>query len=147
MKQIDHLLHHVHESRQYWVLAERGWMCLDPGFSYRGIQIETARADGMIERKETPILNEKNQFTTEMDHFSDYILANKQPFTPGEEGLQDQKIMAAIYQSARDGRPVKLTAVGKEDAFWGTGAGFAVKLIRRMNLCSTGVTYRVRVEW
>ncbi|GAB3640981.1 Gfo/Idh/MocA family protein [Spirosoma arcticum] len=111
--------YNVHESRRYRVLAERGWMGLDPGFSYRGIQMETARADGMIERKETPILSEKNQFATEMDHFSDCILSNKQPFTPGEEGLQDQKIMEAIYQSARDGRPVKLAAVSKKDAFRG----------------------------
>lgn len=81
--------------------------------------METARADGLIERRETPILNEKNQFATEIDHFSDCILSNKQPFTPGEEGLQDQKIMEAIYQLACDGRPVKLTAVSKKDSFRG----------------------------
>jgi predicted dehydrogenase len=54
-----------------------------------------------------------------MDHFSECVLSNKQPFTPGEEGLQDHKIMEAIYQSARDGRPVKLASVSKKDAFRG----------------------------
>ncbi|NID08542.1 Gfo/Idh/MocA family protein [Fibrivirga algicola] len=111
--------YNVHESRRYRILAERGWMGLDPAFSYNGIQMETARADGMIERKETPIVNQKNQFVTEIDHFSDCILNNKQPFTPGEEGLQDQKIMEAIYQSASEGKPVRLATVSKKDAFRG----------------------------
>jgi predicted dehydrogenase len=33
--------------------------------------------------------------------------------TPGEEGLQDQRIMDAIYESARTHRPVTLTAPGR----------------------------------
>ena len=47
---------------------------------------------------------------TEMDHFSDCVINNKKPFTPGEEGLQDQILMEAIYQSAREGKPVKINA-------------------------------------
>jgi len=109
----------VHETRRYRVMAERGWMGLDPAFAYNGLQPEVSYAEGKIEHKEQPKQAEKNQFAAEMDHFSDCILNDKQPFTPGEEGLQDHKIMAAIYQSARDGRPVKLTAVTKKDAFRG----------------------------
>ncbi|MEZ0541902.1 Gfo/Idh/MocA family oxidoreductase [Fibrella arboris] len=111
--------YNVHESRRYRVLAERGWMGLDPAFSYQGLRAETAHADGMVERKETPTMAPKNQFATEIDHFSDCVMNDKQPFTPGEEGLQDQKIMAAIYQSAREGKPVKLPAATKPDAFRG----------------------------
>jgi hypothetical protein len=33
---------------------------------------------------------------------------NKEPLTPGEEGLRDLKIMMAIYESARAGKTVKL---------------------------------------
>ncbi len=47
------------------------------------------------------------------------ILENKAPFTPGEESLQDQRIMEAIYQSAREGWPVQLPAVHNRDAFHG----------------------------
>lgn len=32
------------------------------------------------------------------------------PCTPGEEGPQDMRIIAAIYESARRGRPVKVAA-------------------------------------
>ena len=39
--------------------------------------------------------------------------------TPGEEGLQDQRIMEAIYQSARTSRPVQLPPVAGVDVFRG----------------------------
>jgi hypothetical protein len=35
-------------------------------------------------------------------------MENKEPLTPGEEGLRDLKIMMAIYEAARAGRTVKL---------------------------------------
>jgi predicted dehydrogenase len=48
-----------------------------------------------------------------MDHFAECIQQDKDVHTPGEEGLQDQRIMEAIYESARTHRPVKLGAPGK----------------------------------
>ncbi|MFD2570563.1 Gfo/Idh/MocA family protein [Spirosoma soli] len=110
----------VHETRRYRAMAERGWMGLDPAFAYSGLQPQVSYAEGKVEHKEQPKISEKNQFASEIDHFSECVTQNKTPFTPGEEGLQDHKIMEAIYQSAREGRPVKLTAVNKKDAFRGT---------------------------
>lgn len=109
----------VHESRRYRVMAERGWVGLDPAFAYSGLQPELSYAEGKIEHKESPKVQEKNQFAAEIDHMSECVMQNKTPFTPGEEGLQDHKIMEAIYQSSREGRPVKLAAVNKKDAFRG----------------------------
>lgn len=63
--------------------------------------------------------NEHDQFALEIDHFSSCILQQRQPFTPGEEGLQDQRIMAAIYRSAREGKPVGLERIETKDAFRG----------------------------
>jgi len=37
------------------------------------------------------------------------VLNNKIPHTPGEEGLQDQRIVEAIYESARRGKVIALT--------------------------------------
>ena len=54
-----------------------------------------------------------------MDHFSECILKNKTPYTPGEEGLQDHIIMEAIYESAKTNKPVKLKSISKTDAFRG----------------------------
>jgi predicted dehydrogenase len=50
----------------------------------------------------------RNQFAVEMDAFADAILHDRVPLTPGEEGLQDMRVMAAIYQSAASGSVVKM---------------------------------------
>lgn len=111
----------VHESRRYRCHADKGgWFGLDPAFSYNGLQMEVSQAIGSLEWKQHPLIPEKNQFALEMDHMSQCVMQNKQPYTPGEEGLQDQRIMEAIYQSAREGRPVKLTKADGLDAFRGT---------------------------
>jgi predicted dehydrogenase len=48
-----------------------------------------------------------------MDHFAECVKGDRDVHTPGEEGLQDQRIMEAIYESARTRRPVKLAQPGK----------------------------------
>ena len=37
-----------------------------------------------------------------MDHFSDCVLNGKDPRTPGEEGLADMRVIAAIEEAAPD---------------------------------------------
>ncbi|GAB4022170.1 Gfo/Idh/MocA family oxidoreductase [Spirosoma migulaei] len=106
-----------HDDKSYRVLADTGWIKMDPAFPYTGLKLETSQAQGTENQIIQHNIADKDHFATEMDHFSECILENKKPFTPGEEGLQDQKIMEAIYQSARDGKPVKLAAVDKKDAF------------------------------
>jgi len=101
--------YNVHESRHYRVLCEKGWLNMDKAYAYKGQKLMTAKAEGKMEKQEEIGLAENDQFAAEMDHFSDCILNNKRPFTPGEEGLQDHIVMEAIYQSAREGKPVKLT--------------------------------------
>jgi predicted dehydrogenase len=83
------------------VLAERGWFGLDPAFNYGGIH--GMRSDGKaIEFPST------DHFAVEMDDFAQCILEKTPTRVPGEEGLRDVKIMMAIYESARTGRPVEL---------------------------------------
>lgn len=109
-----------HEDRRYRVHAERGWFGLDPAYSYHGLQPEIVYATGKIEHRERPQIGDKNQFALEMDHMAECVLQNKVPYTPGEEGLQDQRIMEAIYLSAKTGRPVKLPLITTRDTFRGT---------------------------
>jgi predicted dehydrogenase len=51
---------------------------------------------------------EVDQFAAEMDDLALCILNNKPTIVPGEEGLRDVKIMLAIYEAAKSGKPVKL---------------------------------------
>jgi predicted dehydrogenase len=111
----------VHQTRRYRCYGDKGgYFGLDPAFAYERLQMEGAYAEGEQEIKISPELSEKNQFALEIDHFSECIMENKQPYTPGEEGLQDHKIMEAIYESAQAGKIVKLNNVDKMDAFRGT---------------------------
>jgi predicted dehydrogenase len=40
------------------------------------------------------------QFVREADHFAQCILENKEPKTPGEEGMRDMKHIAELYRLA-----------------------------------------------
>jgi len=83
------------------VLAERGWFGLEPAFNYGGLH--GTRSDGKAIEFPAP-----DQFAVEMDDFARCILEKTPTRVPGEEGLRDVKIMMAIYESARTGRPVEL---------------------------------------
>ncbi|WP_027480448.1 Gfo/Idh/MocA family protein [Deinococcus pimensis] len=98
------------------VLAEKGRAVMDPAYDYQGLRLEVETPGERSERK----IPEQDQFALEIDHFSECVLRGERPFTPGEEGLQDQRIMAALYESARTGRPVKLGAAPGRDVFRGT---------------------------
>jgi predicted dehydrogenase len=53
-------------------------------------------------------LPERDHFAMEMDHMSECVMGNKEPLTPGEEGLRDITLMMAIYEAARSGKTVKV---------------------------------------
>jgi len=61
--------------------------------------------DNIIEQIDLP---EVDHFASEMDHMSDCVMHDKQPLTPGEEGLRDLTIMQGIYEAARTGKTVKM---------------------------------------
>ena len=50
-----------------------------------------------------------------MDAFAQAIRAGAVPLTPGEEGLQDMRLMAAFYEAAAGGGVVRLPAVAGLD--------------------------------
>lgn len=80
--------------------------------------IVTARKEDATNQDEI-VLKPKNQFAAEIDHMADCILQDRKPRTPGEEGVQDQILMEAIYESAKTGAPVRLKAPDTLDAFRG----------------------------
>jgi predicted dehydrogenase len=88
--------------------GEKGSLILDPGTEYEGNKLTLQTEKGRQEVK----VKEKSQFAAEMDHFSQSVMENRDPKTPGEEGLRDVRILQAIYHSAQEGRPVTLEATG-----------------------------------
>ena len=57
-----------------------------------------------------------DQFAAEISYFSSCILQDRQPEPSGIEGLQDVRLVEAIYRSARDGRPVTLPRLARPEA-------------------------------
>ena len=109
----------AYESRRLRAMAPNGWIGMDPAFAYNGLVTWTGHKAGAADVREQSVFEPKNQFAVEMDHFAEAIRADREPHTPGEEGLQDQRVMAAIYEAAAGGGIVKLPAIAQRDAFRG----------------------------
>ncbi|UFN47937.1 Gfo/Idh/MocA family oxidoreductase [Roseomonas sp. OT10] len=90
------------------LLFENGLAEIPDAFAYRGQRLFVSRKAGEIIERQERVIARKNQFATEIDHFSERLRAGEAPHTPGEEGLQDQRLMAALYRAATEGRPVEV---------------------------------------
>jgi predicted dehydrogenase len=99
-----------HESRFFRLQGAHGWVEMNPAFGYNGLQL---RKGELVEGKNATTqigIDPVDQFAREIDHMSLCVVRGQMPHTPGEEGLQDQRIVEAIYESARTGRAVKIAA-------------------------------------
>jgi predicted dehydrogenase len=88
----------------YRVVKSEGWLEMDPATAYSGLRMRVHHGN-TIEEKDLPVVD---HFAAEMEHMSSCVMENKEPLTPGAEGLRDLTIMKAIYEAANTGRSVKL---------------------------------------
>jgi predicted dehydrogenase len=89
---------------QFRAMAPEGYFELDPAMNYTGNRMRVSKGP-LLEEVFRP---QVDHFGAEMDHMSECVMENKTPLTPGEEGLRDLTIMAAIYKAAASGQTVKL---------------------------------------
>jgi predicted dehydrogenase len=89
-------------------MGAQGWAGLDPAFGYDNLTMQIGRRAGESSAAEQRRWSPKNQFALEMDAFAEAIAQGRVPLTPGEEGLQDMRVMEAIYQSAASGSVIKM---------------------------------------
>jgi predicted dehydrogenase len=103
----------AHRSQFMRLEGDLGWAELNPAFGYTGLRFRASTVQDGHDVISEPSIEAEDQFAIEMDHMAFCVQNNLQPHTPGEEGLQDQRIIEAIYQSARTGKSVSLaTAQG-----------------------------------
>ncbi len=100
----------THRSDFYRVACADGTIELSPAFSYNGQRLMTHHSS---DSDSHPVVTdhefkEVNHFASEMDYFSRSILDDRAVRTPGEEGLADMRVLAAMAQSIRDGKPAKV---------------------------------------
>ena len=89
----------------YRIVGTKGQLHADPAYEYAEGLEYTMEIDG---KKTTKRAGKRDQFAPELLYFSDCILRDTQPEPSGEEGLQDVRIVEALYDSARKGRPVRI---------------------------------------
>ena len=89
----------------YRIVGTRGDLHADPAYEYaEGLEFAVT-IDGRTTRKK---IGKRDQFAPELLYFSDCIVKDRTPEPSGEEGLQDVRIVEALYASARTGKPVTL---------------------------------------
>jgi predicted dehydrogenase len=87
------------------IVGTKGHLHADPAYEYaEGLQYALT-VDGRTTRKK---IGKRDQFAPELLYFSDCILNDREPEPSGEEGMQDVKIVEALYQSAKVGRPIAI---------------------------------------
>jgi glucose-fructose oxidoreductase len=95
----------------YRIVGTKGNLHADPAYEYAEGLEYTLTVDGRTTRKS---IGKRDQFGPELVYFSDCILNDRQPEPSGEEGMQDIRIVQALYKSARSGKPVSLPPVSRE---------------------------------
>ncbi len=89
----------------YQIVGTKGDICVDPAYEYaEGLEYRLT-IDGKTTRKR---IGKRDQFAPELLYFSDCILKNREPEPSGEEGMQDVRIVEALYKSAKTGRAVRI---------------------------------------
>lgn len=110
------------EVKRYQIYGDQAWLELDPATDYykhrmtigrKNPQASEANETAPKSLVEEQQIREGNQFAAEMDHLSECVQENRQPKTPGEEGLQDVRLMQLIYQAAREGKTLKVPPVAR----------------------------------
>ncbi len=79
-----------------WVECDNGWYSLSPFQSYNGVKGITS--DGIKLNK--PVANQQAK---QMDDDALSIINDKDVLVPGEDGLEDIRVVEAVYESARKG--------------------------------------------
>jgi glucose-fructose oxidoreductase len=89
----------------YVVVGEKGHVRVDPAYEYaEGLKYKLD-IDGKKTRK---TIGKRDQFAPELIYFSDCVLRDRTPEPSGEEGMQDVRIIEALYESARSGKAIRI---------------------------------------
>jgi predicted dehydrogenase len=89
----------------YRIVGTKGQLHVNPAYEYAGGLAYELTVNGKTQRRR---IGKRDQFAPELLHFSDCILKNRDPEPSGEEGLQDVRIVQALYESAETGKVVQV---------------------------------------
>jgi predicted dehydrogenase len=100
------------DTGSYTIAGTKGSLRLDPAYEYAEPLEYELTINGKTTKKTSA---KRDQFAPELEHFSDCILKDREPEPSGREGMQDVRIVAALYESARRGEPVPLPSYHEKE--------------------------------
>ena len=87
----------------YRIVGTKGQLHVNPAYEYAtGLAYELT-VNGKTTRRR---IGKRDQFAPQLLYFSDCIRRNRQPEPSGEEGMQDVRIVQALYESSETGKAV-----------------------------------------
>lgn len=89
----------------YQIVGTKGDLRLDPAYAWFGELKHYLTINGETQERTFP---PHSQLAAEFTYFSDCITQNKDPEPSGMEGLNDVRIIRALYQSIELGQPVEI---------------------------------------
>ncbi|MDQ3197494.1 MAG: Gfo/Idh/MocA family protein [Burkholderiales bacterium] len=89
----------------YQVVGTKGDLRLDPGYEIAAELTHRLTIGGKTRKR---AFARRDQFAPELLYFSNCVLNDETPEPSGKEGLADVRIITALYQSIKTGKPVKL---------------------------------------
>ncbi len=89
----------------YRIVGTKGQLHVNPAYQYAGGLAYELTVNGKTQRRR---IGKRDQFAPELLYFSDCIVKNRDPEPSGEEGLQDVRIVQALYESAETGKVVQI---------------------------------------
>ncbi|HKE83135.1 MAG TPA: Gfo/Idh/MocA family oxidoreductase [Vicinamibacterales bacterium] len=92
----------------YRIVGTKGQLHVDPAYEYAEGLAYTLTINGKTTRAKT---GKHDQFAPELLYFSDCIQQDREPEPSGEEGLQDVRIIEALYQSAARGKAISIPPI------------------------------------
>ena len=89
----------------YRIVGTKGDLHADPAYEYAEGLEYSLTIDGKTTKK---AVGKRDQFAPELLYFSDCVLKDREPEPSGVEGMQDVRIVQALYRSAKTGRAVAI---------------------------------------
>jgi predicted dehydrogenase len=93
------------DTASYRIVGTKGDVRVDPAYEYSEGLAYDLTIEGKTRHK---AIGKRDQFAPELLYFSDCIRRNREPEPSGREGLQDVRIVRALYESAETGKVVQI---------------------------------------
>jgi predicted dehydrogenase len=100
------------DASAYQIIGTKGVLRVDPAYEFSTGLKHMLTIDGKTRERTFP---KRDQFAPELLYFSDCILNDQEPEPSGQEGMNDVRIITALYHSVETGQPIRVGKLEKDE--------------------------------